>query len=89
MASGATWYDRQVPGLGDEFLGEYRLALDKVLELPLAQAADSSGMRFQRLKRFPYRICYRVQEMGVQEMEILVAAVFHMRRNPDRLSNRR
>lgn len=84
LASAANWYDQQESGLGDEFLEEYRRALIRLAELPLARAADHSGLRYLKLDRFPYRTCYRVREK-----EIVVAAVFHMRRNPNRLLDRR
>ena len=83
LASAANWYDQQQPGLGEEFLNEYRRALDGLVESPLVHAADSTGMRFRRLRRFPYRICYRVGET-----ELLIAAIFHARRDPKRLLDR-
>jgi plasmid stabilization system protein ParE len=83
LASAATWYDDQRIGLGDEFLAEYRLALECMLEQPLLRAEEKRGMRFWLLKRFPYRICYYLRSD-----EIVVAAVFHVRRNPARLRNR-
>ncbi len=54
LASAANWYDNQREGLGEEFLNEYRLALDGLVKLPLARAADSTGMWFRRLKRFSF-----------------------------------
>ena len=83
LASAANWYDDQRAGLGEEFLCEYHLALDALLESPHLHAPDEMGIRFRRLKRFPYRICYRVIEN-----EILVAAVFHAQRDPKRLLDR-
>jgi plasmid stabilization system protein ParE len=83
LASAADWYDNQRQGLGDEFLNEYRVALDGLVKSPLARVADPTGMRFRRMKRFPYRICYRVCED-----EIVVAAIFHARRDPNRLLDR-
>ncbi len=83
LASAAIWYDDQRIGLGDEFLAEYRVTLDYLMEQPLLRAEDKCGMRFWVLKRFPYRICYYVRND-----EIVVAAVFHVRRNPARLRSR-
>ena len=84
LASAANWYDHQHLGLGDEFLSDYRRTLDMLISSPLLRAADSTGMRFWRLKRFPYRILYRVGDNS-----ILVAAVFHTRRDPNTLLERR
>ena len=58
LALATRWYDDQRIGLGDEFLVEYRLALDCLLDQPLLRAEDRRAMRFWLLKRFPYRICY-------------------------------
>ena len=83
LASAASWYHHQRAGLGEEFLSEYRLALDALVKRPLLRPEDQSGMRFWLVKRFPYRIFYRVQDDN-----IVVAAVFHVRRNPARLKDR-
>ena len=83
LASAANWYDLQHLGLGDEFLAEYRRTLAMLVASPLLHAADLTGMRFWRLMRFPYRICYRVGDNS-----ILVAAVFHARRSPKILRKR-
>ena len=82
LASAASWYDHQRAGLGEEFLSEYRLALDALVKRPLLRPEDQSGMRFWLVKRFPYRIFHRAHD------NIVVAAVFHVRRNPTRLKNR-
>lgn len=78
----AAWYERQRPGLGQDFAA----ALEAVLELieegvvhltPMPGAAGTSGARRIILRRFPYDVIVR-EVPG----ETLIVAVAHQSRRP-------
>jgi plasmid stabilization system protein ParE len=64
------WYDAKKTGLGDEFLGEYWSAIERIMNQPLVYGVGHTGLRACRLSRFPYVIHYRSNKD-----EILVVAV--------------
>lgn len=77
LIASAAYYESKLPGLGTDFLSEFRQALslfDKnpeigvVIELPYRRAV---------LNRFPFSILYRLKESTVRVM-----AVAHQRRMP-------
>lgn len=70
LRNAVDWYDAKRTGLGDEFLGEYWSAIDRIIDQPLAYGLAHAGLRACRLSRFPYVIHYRCSEQ-----EILVVAV--------------
>jgi toxin ParE1/3/4 len=76
------WYERQKPGLGQEFLGEVRACLHRIHEQPsvgsrLPGMEAVEGVRRLLMERFPYALVYR--EGG---NEVRVLAVAHTRRRP-------
>lgn len=78
----AAWYERQRPGLGEEFSIAINAALDLLEEdiVPLTALPGRAGARgVQRLTlgRFPYDIVVRVLSA-----EILVIAIAHHSRRP-------
>jgi plasmid stabilization system protein ParE len=70
LRNAVDWYDAKRNGLGDEFLGEYWSAIDRIVDRPLAYGQARAGLRACRLFRFPYVVHYRYSEE-----EILVVAV--------------
>jgi len=70
LRNAVDWYDAKKTGLGDEFLGEYWSAIERIMNQPLAYGVGQTGLRACRLSRFPYVIHYRCSEQ-----EILVVAV--------------
>jgi len=78
LAAAAQYYEEQVPGLGEEFLDEIELALEKILSFPEAWAPLSHNQRRCPLRRFPYGLIYQVRGD-----EIIIASVMHLRRHPD------
>ena len=72
------YYNRQLEGLGLEFLKEVLKTIDLVLLYPLAWPQLTSRTRRCRINRFPFGIIYQVRED-----EILVVAVAHLHRKPD------
>jgi toxin ParE1/3/4 len=81
MAEAAAWYDEQVSGLGERFLGEAEAAFMRIDEKPLTgspwnQRRLPDGVRRMFLRSFPYSAVY------ILEPRLVVVAVAHLRRRP-------
>jgi plasmid stabilization system protein ParE len=77
MLEAARYYERQAPGLGEDFLAEVRRAVDRIAENPQAGSIVRGEMRRRLVQRFPFGILYRVDPQ-----EIVIIAVMHLRRRP-------
>lgn len=78
----AAWYEKERPGLGEEFHSTLDAALDLLEEeiIPLSVmpgVAGSKGIKRLILKRFPYDIVVKESPH-----EIIVLAIAHQSRNP-------
>ncbi|NBV20612.1 MAG: type II toxin-antitoxin system RelE/ParE family toxin [Proteobacteria bacterium] len=71
------YYNRQRPGLGEEFIGEVNQLCAAVLANPLRWAPDKQGRRRALMKRFPYKLIFRVR---VEDIYLIAAA--HNKRAP-------
>ncbi|MBI1956613.1 MAG: type II toxin-antitoxin system RelE/ParE family toxin [Acidobacteria bacterium] len=78
------WYERQRPGLGEEFLAAVQSALDDIVTYPTRYPVIHRNTRRALLWRFPYAIFCRAYEEVV-----VVVACMHGRRNPIRWRSRR
>jgi plasmid stabilization system protein ParE len=78
-----SWYERQRPGLGEEFLDAVNAGLGEIAAYPLRQAIIFRDTRRLLLKRFPYAVFYRVYPAAV-----VVVACMHARRAPLRWKQR-
>jgi plasmid stabilization system protein ParE len=78
-----SWYERQRPGLGEEFLESVNAGLREIGAHPFRQAIIFRNTRRFLLKRFPYVIFYRVYPDS-----IVVVACMHARRDPLRWRQR-
>jgi plasmid stabilization system protein ParE len=68
------------PSLGETLLMEFRRACEHILEHPHAwQLLDKTYRRF-RLRRFPYGVVYRLDEV---RQRIIIHAVMNLHRRPD------
>jgi|694.fasta_scaffold95381_4 hypothetical protein len=76
LATAADWYDQREPGLGDEFMVEYRRTLAATIGNPLERPVVRSDLRWRKLARFPYLLWYRVNNAN-----LVVAGVLHIRRD--------
>ena len=72
-------YESARPGLGDEFLFEFRRAVDRILQFPNAWQSLDAEFRRCRLHRFPYGVIYRIDAMADL---VVVVAVHHLSRRP-------
>lgn len=83
LRSAALWYDERRSGLGDEFIAEVSVALDRIGDAPDSYPAWTSTraagplIRRVTLQRFPYVIAFEKHEQHV-----LVLAVAHAKRRP-------
>ncbi|MFZ5889567.1 MAG: type II toxin-antitoxin system RelE/ParE family toxin [Myxococcota bacterium] len=73
------WYNKRVPGLGDDFRVELLSGVERIIELPLAWPVSTYDRRARRflLARFPYAIVY----VGTKDT-VTVIAVAHAKRRP-------
>ena len=81
----AIWYEERQPGLGDEFLTEVDRAVRTLCERPLLHRVRFADVRRASVHRFRFYGVYYI----VNEQEVWVLAIFHGRRHPRRLEERR
>jgi len=52
----ALWYEKEKPGLGDQFTNAVEAGVGAILENPTRYGPVEQGIRRYAVKRFPYRI---------------------------------
>jgi len=72
----AAWYERHA-GLAEKFVDQVQETLDQISRTPELHAAIYQDIRRARIRRFPYRVYYRILEDRIE-----VIAVFHDKRDP-------
>ena len=77
------WYEGQRKGLGLEFLLAFDASMEALRRLPKSHEVVAQRTRKALLRRFPYLLLY-----VLEDQRILVTAVFHGRRDPQRWSDR-
>ena len=77
LAEARDWYEAHRDGLGKEFLLAVEDVFGRIRESPESYAVVYRGVRWARLRRFPYLVYYRVRDGGVE-----VLAVLHGSRHP-------
>jgi toxin ParE1/3/4 len=82
---GAIWYEERQPGLGEEFLTEVDRAVSALSESALLHRIRFADVRRAPIRRFKFYGVYYI----VREQEIWVLAIFHGRRHPRALQERR
>lgn len=73
------WYERQRPGLGDEFLLAVADAFTRLEESPQRFPVYYRGFRRVLTDRFPYKVFFRIEGEAVIVFRILHAARDHGR----------
>jgi plasmid stabilization system protein ParE len=81
----ALWYDDREAGLGDDFLEEVDVAVQTLSENPLIHRVRFADVRRAPVPRFKYYGVYYL----VRSQEVWVLAIFHGRRHPRSLEQRR
>jgi plasmid stabilization system protein ParE len=76
------WYEETRTGLGSEFLNEIEQYYTQICSNP-QQYQSQRNERIAVMRRFPYKIVY-----GIEADEIVVYAVYHDKRNPEKLTGR-
>jgi len=77
FAEAVRQYNQERPGLGFEFAGEVRNALNRMKKYPDSWPLISPNIRKCIVNRFPFAVLYK---RGSEHL--LVVAVMHMKRNP-------
>jgi plasmid stabilization system protein ParE len=72
------YYAQLHPVLGDQFVREVRVAVERILAHPEAWPIEHELMRKIVLNRFPYKILY-----AIEARELIVLAVAHQHRRPE------
>jgi plasmid stabilization system protein ParE len=79
----ATWYEKQLKGLGNELLDELLSAFETISDNPYIYNIVHRHTRRAMINRFPFGIYYRIEEES-----IVVVAVMHGSRHPKRWQQR-
>jgi plasmid stabilization system protein ParE len=80
LEEGYDYYETARAGLGEDFLTEFRRAIDRIIANPRGWQPLDLVYRRCRLRRFPYGVIYRIDDSSQQ---ILVIAIMHLSRHPD------
>ena len=83
LANAYDWYEEQRPGLGIDFLNCIEDVFRRLRVTPEMHAVVHNNVRQTLVKRFPYVVCYTVDEECVY-----VVAVFHGQRDPNAWKSR-
>jgi len=78
LAEAADYYNRARAGLGDEFLTEIDIAVNRIMTDPSMFEQVRPGIRRCLVNRFPYGIYYRVPEPNT----VRIIVVKHHARRP-------
>jgi plasmid stabilization system protein ParE len=77
LADAYAWYESQVPGLGSAFLDSFDAVLPTISLFPESRPVVFMDYRRALLRRFPFGVFY-----VIEPETIIVAAVFHLARDP-------
>jgi plasmid stabilization system protein ParE len=79
LAHAYDWYEESTPGRGEAFLFAFNACISTIERLPRIFSEVHAGARRALLRKFPYKIFYRIQEDV-----IVVLAVIHTARSVPR-----
>jgi toxin ParE1/3/4 len=77
------WYEGRLNGLGDKFIKELEIAKTDLLNNPLVFAKWNKSIRRMVMRKFPYKIFYKVYVD-----KIVILAIIHARRSNRYLKTR-
>jgi hypothetical protein len=84
ITESSLFYNENAPGLGLEFEMEVFQLLERIKDNPLLFPVKFANIHEALLTRFPFVVTYEI--FGKQ---IIVSAVFHTKRNPNKKIKRR
>ena len=84
LSQTALWYEEQRKGLGSRFMTAVEAVIESVKRTPMLFTTVHKNIRRARIKRFPYGVFFEID--GNQ---VIVSAIYHARRDPRKLRNRR
>ena len=77
LAEAKSWYNRQVPGLGDDLISRVEAVFRSLQRSPKMCVRVFEETRLSLMPRFPYAIVYRIDDT-----QITILAVYHTSRDP-------
>jgi len=77
------YYEDRESGLGYDFSIEVFAAIQNIIRYPISWPVLEENVRRCLVSRFPYGIVY-----SIEQGEIFILAVMHLRRHPDSWKNR-
>ena len=77
----SAFYNERNEGLGEVFLDEVQVGLDRVALHPRAGREVLRGIRRFLIARFPYSLDYVLEERG-EAADVFILAVAHQKRHP-------
>lgn len=77
LAGAFNWYEQHVTGLGNRFLLSVNDAINSIRKNPLQYPVLYKNVRRTLTRRFPYQIFFIVDDL-----QVVIIAVFHGMRNP-------
>jgi toxin ParE1/3/4 len=83
MKEAFDWYENKRTGLGSEFLDEVGEYYDRIAQNP-EHYQSHRNQRVAVMHRFPFKIVYEIES----EMTIVVYAIYHNKRSPEKLTER-
>ena len=78
VEAAAEWYERERPGLGDEFIDELDSLLARVVKAPAQFPIVMEETRRALVRRFPFAVYF-----VADDERVIVLAIVHLHRHPD------
>ncbi|NJL83982.1 MAG: type II toxin-antitoxin system RelE/ParE family toxin [Chloroflexaceae bacterium] len=78
LADAATYYEKQQPGLGQEYLKAVENAVNLLIQYPEAGLVLQDSIRRLLLPKFSYYLVYRLS----QDNHLRILAIAHHKRKP-------
>lgn len=79
----AIWYENKQRGLGGDFIDELKYCYTLLIDNPEIAQESYKTIRRLVLKKFPYYILY-----AIENQNIVIIGVVHVRRNPKKIYQR-
>ncbi len=78
LFASSAYYNERLPGLGDRFISAVERVIEEAQKQPLLGRPEAEGSRSWRVKRFPFRVMYRLEPDCFR-----IVAVADLRRRPE------